>query len=65
MSRKIKKIGATKKDLNKETYAILNNEKLLCLIDIDKMERYKKILIDNIDKLSKYKELLNILKIFV
>lgn len=61
---KIKKIGATKKGLNKETYEILNNVELLYLIDIDKMERYKKFLLENIDKLNKYKEFVSYIKNF-
>ena len=61
---KLKKLGATKKGLNKETYEILNNVELLCLIDIDKMERYKKFLLENIDKLNKYKEFVSYLKNF-
>jgi hypothetical protein len=62
LPRKIKKIGATKRGLNKEIYEIINNVKLLCLIDIDKMEKYKIFLIENIDKLSKYMDFVRYLK---
>ena len=43
---------------------ILNNVELLCLIDIDKMERYKKFIIEKIDKLNKYNEFVSYLKNF-
>ena len=54
---KIKIIGGNKKGLNKETSNILNNIELISFIDEDKVESYKKFIIDNLKK----KMIINIL----
>ena len=56
LREKLKKIEGFKKGLNKETSNILNNIELISFIDEDKVESYKKFIIDNLKKKNDYKE---------
>jgi len=62
---KLIKYGLTNKKLNKENYTILKNIELICLIDINKVNNYKKFLIEYLIKKDKYKKLINYLKKFL
>ena len=50
LREKLKKIGGNKKGLNKKTSNILNIIELISFIDEDKVESYKKFIIDNLKK---------------
>ena len=43
--------------MNKENYTFLKNIELICLIDINKVNDYKKFLIDVLSKKDKYKKI--------
>ena len=61
---KLAKFGLSNKKMNKENYTLLKNIELICLIDINKVNEYKKFLIDTLSKKDKYKKLINYLKNF-
>ena len=50
------------KKINKELYTILKNIELICFIDSNKVDDYKKFLITNISQKEKYKKLCMYLK---
>ena len=58
---KLKKIDGNKKGLNKETSNILNNIELICFIDEEKVEGFKKFIIENLKRLNHYQDFINYL----
>ena len=62
---KLRKYGLSNKKMNKENYTLLKNIELICLIDINKVNDYKKFIIDTLSKKDKYKKLINYLKNFL
>lgn len=62
LREKLKKIASNKKGLNAESANILNNLELISFINYDKVNDYKKFIIDTLKKKNKYKEFLKYLK---
>ena len=61
---KLKKYGYCKKNNTKEIYAILNNIKLICFVDINKLDEYKIFLIKKLEEYHKYDKFISYLKSF-
>ena len=61
---KLKKIGGNKKGLKKKTTNILNNIELICFIDEEKVEGFKKFIIENLKRLNHYQDFINYLNTF-
>ena len=59
---KLKKYGLVKKNNIKEIYTIVKNIELICFIDIDRINDYKKFLLNYLSKYNKYNKFINYLK---
>ena len=61
---KLKKYGYCKKNNTKEIYTILNNIKLICFVDINKLDEYKIFLIKKLEEYHTYGKFINYLKYY-
>ena len=62
LREKLTKDGSNKKGLNKESINILNNLELIRFIDLEKVNEFKKFILDNLHKNDKHKEFIKYLK---
>ena len=61
LREKLKKIKSNKKGMNKECTEILNNIELICFIEKNRIESYKKFINDKLKNMQDYKEFLKYL----